>query len=40
MEAAGADPGVLRRLRDDQLAAAAAATKMLVNRRAGGTLTE
>ena len=37
MEAVGADPGVRRRLRDDQLAAAAAATKLLVNGRDGGT---
>ena len=36
-EAVGAGPGVLRKLRDDQRAAAAAATKLLVNGRDGGT---
>ncbi len=40
MESVGADPGVLRRLRDDQLATATAAAKRLVNGRDGGTLTD
>ena len=40
MEAVGADPGVLRKLRDHQLVVATAATKSLVDRRDGGTMAD